>query len=438
MLARDGTRPRALRILYINQDFLPEVGAGPARLSEMGRHWVSRGAEVTVIAGVPTRRLPGRRDGERDPHYRGRWVTPEQWDGISAFRSWVFTGGGRGFIGKVLDNLSFAATGYAAARRRIHRPDVIIASSPPFFPHMTGVALARHYRVPLVLEVRDLWPDYLVEMGMLRQPQLQRALFALERGLLRRAEHVVVVTDSFRRRILDKGVAPDRVTVVPNGVDLDRYAADAPSAPLPDLGIPPDAPVVGYLGTFGRGQALAQVVRAASRLAVRHPEVRVVLVGDGPDRAAVQQALEETRAPNVVLHPPIPRDATPAFYRRCDICLVPLAPIPIFQETIPSKIFEVLASARPFVASLGGEGARITEASGAGIAVPPGDDAALADAVARLLQEPASQRAARGHAGRAWVRAHYDRDQLASGYLDLLTRLGAASSIHAPDSPVPA
>jgi colanic acid biosynthesis glycosyl transferase WcaI len=413
----------ALRIGYFNQDFVPEVGAGPARILEMSRQWQARGAVVDVVCAVPNRRIPGVGEGQVAAEYRGRWLVRETREGIAVVRSRVYATPRSGFVPKVVNNLSFLATGTWAAWRVMRPVDVLIASSPPFFPHVGGAFVASRRNVPLVLEVRDLWPDYLVQMGVLgARSAVARALFALERRVLQRAQLVVAVTESFRERLIAKGVPRERTLVIPNGVEMSEYDA-TPGAPAPDF-LPRDgAPIVGYLGTFGKGQGLADVVRAAKRIAEQRPDVHVLLVGDGPDKPAVMAAIAALGVRNVHVHPPIHRSLTKGFYSACAVCLVPLAPIPIFQETIPSKIFEVMACERPLVASVSGEAAAILEASAGGLRAEPGNAADIADAVLRVLAMPADAQRAMGARARAYAQAHYDRRHLADRYLDALMQL---------------
>jgi glycosyltransferase involved in cell wall biosynthesis len=298
--------------------------------------------------------------------------------------------------------------------------DALIASSPPFFPHVSGAFLSWFHRVPLILEVRDLWPDYLAGMGLLRG-RPANALFALERALLRRATRVVVVTESFGRRIETKGVSPDRIVVIPNGVDSERYAPGiVERPPLDSLRRNDGEFLVGYLGNFGAGQGLEVVLDAAVRLqAEGHRDVRFVLAGDGPTKRDIA-ARGGPLSPLVTVHDPIPKDATRDFYNACDACLVPLAPIPVFQETVPSKIFEIMACGRPVIASLDGEGRRIVQDSGGGTVVPPGDGDALAKAIIEMRRLPEDERSAMGTAGRDYVRSHYERRVLADRYLALI------------------
>lgn len=422
-----------MHIAYLVQQFPPEVGAGPARVAEMAQRWIDAGAQVTVITG-----MPNRPQGVIPPEYRGKLFAEEEWRGIRVLRSWLYASPKHGFARTLLNNLSFMTTAVGSALARAGRPDVLIASSPPFFPHFSGALVSRFRGVPLVLEVRDLWPDYLVGMGVLREGAVTtRALFGLERALLRRASHTVVVTESFRERIAEKGVPRERIDVIPNGVDTGQYFASDEPAPFPSLRREGRETVVGYLGNFGAGQGLTSVIEAAALLAKQTPKVRFVLAGDGPERRMVTQAAEERGLGNVSIHPPIPKDQTRAFYNACDVCLVPLAPIPIFQETIPSKIFEVMACERPLVASLSGEAARLVERSGCGLVTPPGDPEALAGAILRIRDTAADELRAMGASGRRFVQEHFDREQLAERYLDILRGVAGVRPASAPSAPVP-
>jgi colanic acid biosynthesis glycosyl transferase WcaI len=407
-----------LRIGYLAQHFLPEIGALPARASEMALRWKERGAEVTMLTA-----MPHRPQGVIPPEYRGKRFLEEDWRGIRVLRSWVYATPKSGFARTVLNNASFMASGALHGMTRGRSLDVLIATSPPYFVHAAGEFLRRWLRVPLVLEIRDLWPDYLVEMGVVRNTRLQRALFASEAFLLRRAARVVVISEAFKERIHRKGVPRERIEVIPNGVDTDFYFAAEEDAPLPELRRRDGEFIVGYLGNFGAGQELRTVLDAARILADQPRRLRFVLAGDGPEKERVLAHAVEHGLRNVSIHPSLPKDRTRAFYNACDVCLVPLAPLQVFQETIPSKIFEIMACERPVLASLSGEGARIVEASGGGIATAPGDASGLAAGLAALLGMTEAQRRELGSRGRDYVARTFDRRLLADRYLDLLARV---------------
>jgi glycosyltransferase involved in cell wall biosynthesis len=348
---------------------------------------------------------------------------------MRVLRSWLYASPKAGFGRTILNNTTFMIAAAAHAVARSGSLDVLIASSPPFFPHLAGEAVSRLRGIPLVLEVRDLWPDYLVALGTLREgARATRALFALERYLLRRADAVAVVTEPFRERMVGKGVARERVEVFPNGVDAGFYRASNEPAPIPALERRPGEQIVGYLGNMGAGQALVTVLEAAAMLQSRAPNMRFVLVGDGPDRARLDRWLVDHPLQNLTLHPPIPKEQTRAFYANCDLCLVPLAPVAVFQETVPSKIFEILACERLVLASLDGEGRRILEESGGGFVSAPGNAPAMADAILVALATVPEERRRMGACGRAYVREHYSRQAIASRYLSLLHQVAQGQS----------
>lgn len=414
-----------MHIAILVQDFAPETGAGPARITELSAEWIRAGHRVSVVTAFPNRRLPGQRDGHIPAPYRGRLWMHEDCQGIQTYRSWLYTSPKRGFVRTLVNNLTFAASSLANGLANLPRPDVLIASGPPYFAQFAGATIAGIHSIPFVLEIRDLWPDYLAEMGVIKSQFLLNAMFGSEKWLLRQADAVTVVTESFKTRLVAKGVPADDILVVPNGVDTSRYFASAERLELPGLSRDATTPLIGYLGTFGAGQGLAAVLDAARQLHARGIKAHFALVGDGPDRSALETDLANRPTPNVSIHAPIPRDATRALYNTCDVVLVPHASLPVLGDTVPSKIFEVMACERPLVAALRGEGARIVERSGGGVLAAPGDATSIADAVQRALAMPADARAAMGAAGRRFALSEYDRSALAQRYLKTLSRVAA-------------
>lgn len=410
-----------LHIAYLVQQFPPEIGAGPARVTEMAHRWMAAGARVTVITGMPSRSVAGRGYGEGDPKYHGRAFLEEEWEGIRVLRSWLFRARRGSPFQTILNNSTFMLTSALHATTSLRSPEVLIASSPPFFPHISGALVASLRGIPLVLEIRDLWPDYLVGLGILREGHpATKALFALERRLLKRATHVVVVTESFKRRVIQKGVPTSRITVIPNGVDVESYYQEVSSPPLEALKREPGGFVVGYLGSFGAGQQLESIVDAAAIIAAHDPSIRIVLAGDGPRRDSVLERAKSLKLPNLHIESSIPKEATRAFYNSCDACMVPLAPIAIFQETIPSKMFEIMACERPIIACLAGEGRQIVAASNGGIVAQPGEASAIAEAILSMRRMSAGERMEMGASAREYVLRNYRREVLADKYLALL------------------
>lgn len=410
-----GKAARPVRVGYLVQQFPPEVGAGAARAGEMAERWQDKGTAVTIFTG-----MPNRPEGRIHQAYRGRVFIKEEWHGITVRRSWLYASPRHGMGRTLLNNLSFMTTSGFDVASNAGRLDVLIASSPPFFPHISGTLIAAVRRVPLVLEVRDLWPDYLADMGHLRNAYARRMVFGLERKLLHRADHVVTVTEALKKRLLEKGLPAEKITVIPNGVDPSLYYKSAEPAPLPDLRSDRSKFTVGYLGNFGAGQALEVVVRAAELLQRQKPEVRVVMAGDGTEGQAIHRLAASLGVNNLTIHPPVSKDRTRAFYNACDVCLVPLAPLKSLAGALPTKLFESLACERPVIASVEGESAALIEGAKAGMVVPPGDAPALASAIQGMHAISEAERAEMGRRGREAVIARFSRAAGADRFLDLL------------------
>lgn len=403
-------------ILLVSHYFPPEVGAPQARLSEMARAWASSGADVTVLTGMPNHPT-----GVIHDRYRGAVLRRESRDGYRVLRTWLYATANEGIVKKTLGHLSFMLTSVLLGGWRTGRPDVVVVSSPTFFSIGSAWVLARLRRARLVVEVRDLWPAIFVELGVLTNRPLIRLLERLELAAYAAADAVVVVSDGFRDDLVRRGVPSDKVHMIRNGVDLDRFSGrtDADPQVRARLGAGPDEVLVLYLGAHGISQGLPSVAEAAAL--VTDTPLRFAFVGEGADKARLRRTVEELRLPNVTMLPAVPREQVPALLAAADICLAPLRDVALFSTFIPSKIFEYLAAENAVVGSVRGETARILSEAGA-VVVEPEQPDALADAL-RILAAAPNRRHDMGRVGRRYVAEHFDRDALADRYLQLLKGL---------------
>lgn len=407
-----------MRIAFICQYFPPELGAPSARGSELARAWTADGHEVTVVTGMPNHPT-----GVLPPAYRGVSYVEEDFHGVRVLRNWVYATPNEGFVKRTLNHLSFMCSSLWYSTPMLRGIDVIVVSSPTFFVVISAWIMSRLLGVPYVFEVRDLWPGIFVELGVLKNPTIIRLLEGLEMFLYRRAARVVVVTDSFKDILVARGLPASHVDVVTNGVDPEYYqpqSRDTPQRAAHGLG---DACVVLYIGAHGISHALQAILRSAERLRDRD-DIRFVFVGEGAEKKALVDKAAELGLTNVLFVPGQPKDTMPSWYATADVALVPLRDIALFETFIPSKMFEILACARPIVGSVRGEPRRILEASGGAVVVDPEDSAAIADAVRALADDP-DRRDALGRAGRSFVMAHYDRRVLARRYAALLDAVRA-------------
>ena len=413
-----------MKILYLSQYFPPEMGAPAARVSELSRAWVAAGHEVCVLTGFPNHPT-----GVIPPEYRGKLRQRERWGAVEVLRTWVYATANRGIARRSLAFVSWAASSVALGSldRGVRESDVVVATSPQFLCAVGGFVLARMLGVPYVLEIRDLWPQSIVEVGALpaRHP-IVLALEQVERFLYREADLLVSVTDSFCEVWRQQGIDPGKMRVIKNGVDLRLFEPGPRDGEARTrLGLEGKF-VVAYIGTHGMAQRLDTLLDAAALLQ-DDPEIHVLLVGEGAERERLVARARAQGLANVTLLGQQPREAIPGLVAASDLVAVILRRAELFQKVIPSKMFEVMGSARPMVLGVEGEAEALLRAAGAGWAVPPEDPRALAHAIRRAKADPDECRR-RGEAGRAYVRAHYDRDVLAQRYLGHLEALVASWS----------
>ena len=410
-----------MHVLFLSHYFPPEVNAPANRTFEHARRWVADGHRVTVITGVPNHPK-----GELFPGYRNRWIQEETRDGIRVVRTWMYLTANEGFLRRTLNYVLFAVTAVLASLR-IDRPDVVVATSPQFFCGLAGAVVARLKRRPFVLEVRDLWPDSIVQLGQLHDRRAVRLLEALESALYRSAAGIVVVTRAFVDHIAARGIPRERILFVPNGIEPELFQPRAPDRELLRRHGLEGKFLVAYVGTLGLAHGLVTIVEAAERLR-DEKDVVFLLIGDGADRSRLEQEIARRGLGNVRLLGLRPREEIPAWLSVIDLTLVVLRDLPVFATVIPSKVFEFLAQERPMLLSAPrGEIRSLVEEAKAGFVIEPEDPDALARAVLAVRADPVDA-ASRARAGRELVERDYLRDRLARRMVAFLESVAAGRS----------
>ncbi len=408
-----------MRILYVSQYFPPEMGAPAARVHELSREWVRQGHDVTVLTAFahhPT--------GVKAPQDRRVLTRRECVDGIDVVRTYVYATANKGTVKRMVSYASFMLSAMAIGRLRVRRPDVVIATSPQLLCGVAGYALARTLGAPFVFEVRDLWPESILAVDALRDNALIRALKGVARFLYTRCDRLVTVGAGYSHGIQSRyGIPAEKIAIVRNGIDADLFVPSPRDNEVRRQYGWGDRFVCLYLGTHGMAHGLHHVLAAAQALR-DDPDKLFVLVGEGAEKDNLKRLAAEWRLPNVQFIDQQPKARVPLFYAACDLGLVTLRDTPLFQEVLPSKIFEYLGMERPILLNVAGEARRVVEDAGAGEYVPADDPAAIVEAVRRLAgQRP--RLADMGRSGRRHVLEHFDRRALASQYLNLLEPLAA-------------
>ncbi len=407
-----------MHILFLTHYFVPENNAPAARVHAMSREWVRLGHSVTVLTGVPN--VPA---GVAYEGYRNRPLQQEWVDGIRTVRVWTYLAANRGRVRRGLNFLSYL-TSATIASPLVRDVDLVIATSPQFFAGWAGAPAARLHGAPFVLEIRDLWPESITAVGALRQGRAVRALERLERALYGRADHIVAVGDGYRDKLMARGVPPEKIDVVTNGVDTDLFTPRAPDpAVRARYGLPPDAFVVVFAGTIGMASGLDVALRAARRVKdAGRDDVRFLLVGDGAVRAELEESARVQGLSNVVFTGLVPRHELPDVLAASDACLVHFRKEELFATILPSKLFEDAAMERPILLGFEGHARRLVEEADCGLPFEPENDAALVAAIEKLAADAETARRM-GENGRRYVLAHFDRQQLAHKYLEVLEQV---------------
>jgi colanic acid biosynthesis glycosyl transferase WcaI len=390
------------------------MGAPSARTFEHARRWADLGHDVTVITGFPNHPT-----GVIHPDYRGYFVKRERVEGIDLLRAWVYVAANKGFTKRVLNFLSFFFSSLALGSLLTGRPDVVVGTSPQFFCAVAAYCLSRIKRAPFVFEVRDLWPQSAVELGALKNRLLIRSLEAIESHLYRRAALIVPVAESTRTYLIGEGIPPEKISVVPNGVD-EKFLASARTAPEElrrELGLEGKF-IISYIGTHGMSHALEVALRAAKGLEA-DPTIHFLFVGEGAEKENLKRLASELRLNNVTFINAQPRERLLSFYGLSDVSLAPLKRLPIFKKVLPSKLFELMGAGCPLICSVEGEAAALVSAAGAGLCIEPENVAALVEAIIRLRDDRAL-RAEMSEKGRSFVKTRYLRSDLAETYLNAL------------------
>ncbi|OJV58534.1 MAG: glycosyltransferase WbuB [Burkholderiales bacterium 68-10] len=381
-------------------------GAGGTRHFHLAEHLQAHGWQGTIIAASVDHASGQQRLAA---HQAQRLDTLQ---GVPFL--WINTPGYRGNGGGRVRNM--LAYTWAALRRRttagLPRPDVVIGSSVHPFAAVAGALLARRYKVPFVFEVRDLWPQTLVDMGRLRDDAPATwVLRRLERWLYRRAARTVVLLPQAWQYIVPLGIAKERVVWIPNGVDLSLFPRAAPATQSQD-----GVFTLMYFGAHGQANGLDNVLQAMARLrqmpAGQH--IRLRLIGDGPLKPALVAQAEALGLRNVVFEPPVPKAQIPALAAQADAFVIAVLDLPgLYRFGISmNKLFDYLAAERPTVMASSASNNPIAEA-GAGLTVAPGQPQALAEAIAQIAAMPLAERQRMGRAGREYVEQNHGFDQLA-------------------------
>lgn len=408
-----------MRIVFVTQWFDPEPGA--MRGLPLARWLRARGHDVRVITGFPN--YPG---GKLYPGYKVRWRQREIMDGVPVLRVALYPEHGRSAVGRVLNYSSFALSSATIGAALIGSADVCYVYHPPPTVGVGGLSLKLFRGLPYVYHIADMWPESAVESGMLGRGVVSRiaagAMGAWCKVMYRGAETITVLSEGFKRLLVERGVPAEKVEVIYNWTEEEVFhPMPADPALAQQLGLAGKFNVI-YAGNLGAFPALDTVIRAAARLR-EHRDIQIVLAGTGQNEPQLKELARSLDLDNVLFLGYRPFNEMPQINALADALLVHLRDLPFFRTTIPSKTQVALASGKPVLMGVGGEAGEIIDRANAGITCAPENEAALADAILRMRALPQEERDRLGRNGRDFYLREMSLETGGSRMEEIFTRI---------------
>jgi glycosyltransferase involved in cell wall biosynthesis len=395
-----------MKILLINQSFVSPEEPGHTRHFEMAQYLRKHGHEL-VIVGSDINYQTGRQTTKRRRIFEN---VEQNIDGVRILRAYVYPSLHRSYFWRIVSFFSFMFSSVWTALQ-VRDVDLVMGTTPPIFQAVSSWVVSLVRRKPFLLEVRDLWPEFGIGMGVLKNPVIIAMSRWLENFLYARATHILVNSPAYRKYLLEKGLPERKVTFIPYGTDVEMFNPDVDGTAIRrKLGVE-DKFVVLYAGALGAANDIYTLLRAADRLR-NEPQIQFVLFGDGKERVNIEQEVRRRELTNVLLAGVYPKREMPFVLASSDVCLAILQNILMFRTTYPNKVFDYMAAGRATILVIDGVIREVIEISRGGVFVEPGDDEQLAKTVLELSNDRARARQMGGNARKYLVQNLDRRDRL--------------------------
>ena len=404
-----------MRILLIHQAFSLPNEPGGTRHYELAKRLVAMGHSVTIVTS-------------RVNYLTGTHKSGVNKSGIEMRFAPTLSGYHRNYVRRTLVFLSFMMSSLASGLRT-GPVDVIVGTSPSIFQAVAAWMVAAVRRRPFVLEIRDLWPEFAIDMGLLRNASLILLARFIERFLYRHANHIIVNSPEYRDYLLKRGIVHTKISAVPNGVDASLFCPRADGGGFRREHALEGKFVVMYAGALGLANDIECLLRAALRL--REDEAIVfVIVGGGKEEARLRSQAQSMCLENICFVSAQPKERMPEILAAADVCVATLKDIRMFRMPYPNKVFDYMAAGRPIVLAIDGAIRKVLEHAEGGLWVQPGDDKAIAQAILKL-RHSIQLRTKMGASAREYVERHFNRDEQAqqlAAILENVNRYGMLKS----------
>ena len=351
-----------MKIVYITQHFPPEIGAAQGRAYDMSSNLSNLGHDLHVLTTFPNSKPIN------------KFFKKENINKLTVYRSFRIRDTKTSSIRRLANYLSFMVSSCISGLL-VKKPDVIYATSPQLFQGVTGYFLSRVHRAKFVFEIRDLWVDFAELLGQFKNKKLLQLARRLESFLYKKADHIVVVTHGYKQRLIDLGIQEEKITVIPNGVNPNSLPSLKGTSSVKHLYGIEDKFLVLYAGNIGAAQGLTTIISAAKKLK-DDPSVVFMFIGEGVEKQILMEKATSLNLSNVLFIESKRKEELLDYYEAADVGIVSLKKHPLFEITIPSKVFDYMSMSTPILIGVNGEAKEIVEEHEAGFYFEPenGDD----------------------------------------------------------------
>ena len=403
-----------MKILLLNQAFVSPDEPGHTRHFEMAQYLRDHGHELVIVASDLNYQT-----GQRTIERHGLF-TEQRIDGVRILRSYIYPTLHRSYFWRIISFFSFMFSSVWTALS-VKDADLIMGTTPQIFQAVSAWFVAFVRNKPFLLEVRDLWPEFGVSMGVIKNPVVIALARWLEKFLYTRATHILVNSPAYKEYMVARGVPADKITYIPYGTDVDMFNPNVDGHSVRrKLGLE-DKFVVLYAGALGQANDIYTVLCAAKHLNEEN-NIRFVFWGDGKERPNLQSEAERLKLENVIFAGVCPKKEMPFVIASSDVCLAILQNVPMFRTTYPNKVFDYMAAARATVLVIDGVIREVVESSRGGVFVEPGNDKLLAETILELSKDPKRVKQMGANA-RAYLVQHLDRRDRLDETLQLLQKM---------------
>ena len=411
-----------MNILLIHQNFLGKNEGGGSRFNEMTKVWSSQGHKITVLGGMVSYTT-----GKKERKYKNKYFYTEDefYEGVTVIRCHVSERYNLNFIGRLWSYFSFVfSSTYAGLFKTKGKYDVILVTSPPLFTGITAVIVSFFKKLPIVFEVRDLWPESAIDTGVLKNKIFIKLAYLFEAYIYKKAKLINVLTPAFKTKLIEKGVQQEKIIFIPNAADFSL--AEKFQTGIFDsqeykrtLGFE-DKFVITYIGVHGLANHLIQLIEAAVLL----EETKIVfqLIGSGAQKEMLQAEVKKRNLKNVVFRDSVPKAEVFKYILASDVGASVLKKAEVFKTIYSNKTFDYMACKKPVLLAIDGVSRVLIEEANCGFYVEPENSFLIAEKAKELLNLNNDALVQIGENGFKFAKKNFDRKKLAIKYSSLIEK----------------